>query len=64
MAWPKGDVEFRGYDPALALKPKGAARKRNLVVVVGFGAAQPVVPAPAQTAEPRNRRVQVVNLGA
>jgi len=34
------------------------------LVVVGFGAAQPVVQVPPQTPEPRNRRVQVVNLGA
>jgi outer membrane protein OmpA-like peptidoglycan-associated protein len=31
---------------------------------VGVGSSDPLVPTPDQTAEPRNRRVQVVNLGA
>jgi len=31
---------------------------------VGVGPDHPLVPTPAQTPEPRNRRVQVVNLGA
>jgi outer membrane protein OmpA-like peptidoglycan-associated protein len=31
---------------------------------VGVGDAQPLVPTPPQTPEARNRRVQVVNLGA
>ena len=30
----------------------------------GFGFDRPAVPTPAQTPEPRNRRVQIVNLGA
>jgi outer membrane protein OmpA-like peptidoglycan-associated protein len=34
------------------------------LTAVGYGAAQPLVPTPAQVPEPRNRRVQVVNLGS
>ena len=37
---------------------------RNRIEPVGMGFDQPLVPTPAQTAEPRNRRVQVINLGA
>jgi outer membrane protein OmpA-like peptidoglycan-associated protein len=38
----------------------GAAR----LEAVGRGPDAPLVPTPDQTAEPRNRRVQVINLGA
>jgi outer membrane protein OmpA-like peptidoglycan-associated protein len=31
---------------------------------VGLGSDNPVVPTPDQTPEPRNRRVQVVNIGS
>ncbi len=37
---------------------------RNRVEPVGMGSDHPLVPTPDQTAEPRNRRVQVINLGA
>ena len=36
----------------------------NRLVPVGLGSAHPAVPTPDQTPEARNRRVQVVNLGA
>ncbi len=34
------------------------------MVAVGFGSSQPLVQTPPQVNEPRNRRVQVVNLGS
>ncbi|CAA9281637.1 MAG: hypothetical protein AVDCRST_MAG27-3866 [uncultured Craurococcus sp.] len=34
------------------------------MVAVGFGSAQPLVQTPPQVNEPRNRRVQVVNIGS
>lgn len=37
---------------------------RGHLVPVGMGKDHPLVPTPDQTPEPRNRRVQVINLGA
>jgi outer membrane protein OmpA-like peptidoglycan-associated protein len=64
-------------DPSMnqALSERRAAAVRNHLVntysvnpsrleAVGFGAAQLLVPTPAQVPETRNRRVQVVNLGS
>ncbi len=39
----------------------GVAPER--LVATGFGSSQLPVPTPPQAAEPRNRRVQVVNIG-
>jgi OmpA-OmpF porin, OOP family len=58
----------------LALSQRRAAAVRNHLVqrygigperleAVGMGETQPTVPTPDQTPEPRNRRLQVVNLG-
>ena len=36
---------------------------RSRVEAIGMGEDQPLIPTPDQTPEPRNRRVQVVNIG-
>ena len=55
--------EHRAQVVAAYLESKfGVSRAR--VEPVGMGSEHPLVPTPDQTAEPRNRRVQVINLGA
>ncbi len=55
--------EHRAQAVAAYLESKfGVSRER--VEPVGLGSEHPLVPTPDQTAEPRNRRVQVINLGA
>jgi OOP family OmpA-OmpF porin len=55
--------EQRAAAVASYLETKFAVVPQRLETV-GKGDTEPLVPTPAQTPEPRNRRVQIVNLGA
>ncbi len=72
----EGHTDTAGEAPAnLALSERRAARVREHLVgrlgvaptrldAVGLGESQPLVQTPDGTAEPRNRRVQIVNVGS
>ncbi len=72
----EGHTDTAGEAPVnLALSERRAARVREHLVgrlgvaptrldAVGLGESQPLVQTPDGTAEPRNRRVQIVNVGS